>query len=296
MPLPSKKKNKWKAVLILLLLALLCVGGAELLACRFADPLLYEQITQPVRSGWSYIWQNTCSAAHALEESLRPSETPKPSASPEALENQYAGAPAIWQELSASDPSLTKLEDRDGKKILTGGSIEIVYFNQGDDAWNSLPYGSDTIGKFGCGPTAMAMAVTSLTGLETDPAQMAVWAKGNNLWVKGSGSRLAIVEQAAAAYGLDAEPCRVFDPERLLQELSSGKIAVALMTKGHFTSGGHFILLRGTTLDGRILVADPASEDRSLTPWDPQLILDELSSSRSDGAPLWLLSISSNGD
>ena len=35
------------------------------------------------------------------------------------------------------------------------------------------------------------------------------------------------------------------------------------MSAGHFTSGGHFILLRGVTLDGNILVADPNSRARS---------------------------------
>ena len=62
------------------------------------------------------------------------------------------------------------------------------------------------------------------------------------------------------------------------------------MTKGHYTNGGHYILLRGVTLDGSILVADPASRERSLTSWDLSLILEELSQTRANGAPLWLIS------
>ena len=62
------------------------------------------------------------------------------------------------------------------------------------------------------------------------------------------------------------------------------------MGKGHFTTGGHFILIRGVTLSGDVLVADPNSLERSLQTWDPQLILDELSSARDHGAPLWILS------
>ena len=80
------------------------------------------------------------------------------------------------------------------------------------------------------------------------------------------------------------------DADDLLQQLASGKIMVALMSKGHFTQKGHFILLRGATLDGQVLVADPNSPERSLMAWDPQIILDELSASRDSGAPLWLLS------
>ena len=64
---------------------------------------------------------------------------------------------------------------------------------------------------------------------------------------------------------------------------------VALMGPGHFTSGGHFILLHGLTLGGEVLVADPYSREKSLMTWDPQLIIDELSATHSDGGPLWLL-------
>ena len=96
----------------------------------------------------------------------------------------------------------------------------------------------------------------------------------------------------AEAYGLE---CRSLNPETLEEDelylrLSTGDVAVALMTKGHFTKGGHFIRLRGTTLGEEILVADPASRDRSLIPWELSLILEELSPSRHDGAPLWVLS------
>lgn len=72
----------------------------------------------------------------------------------------------------------------------------------------------------------------------------------------------------------------MFEADRLLQELSAGKLGVALVRAGHFTQGGHFILLRGATLDGGVLVADPNSRERSLSVWDPQLILDELSASQ----------------
>ena len=66
---------------------------------------------------------------------------------------------------------------------------------------------------------------------------------------------------------------------------------VSLMGKGNFTTGGHFILIRGMTLSGDVLVADPNSLERSLQTWDPQLILDELSSARNSGAPLWAVSV-----
>jgi len=55
----------------------------------------------------------------------------------------------------------------------------------------------------------------------------------------------------------------------IIDALASGeKLVIAIMAKGHFTKSGHFILLRGVTSDGKILVADPISTSRSAQEWD----------------------------
>lgn len=268
------------------LLSVVCIGGAELIVCRFMDPALYERITAPVRAAAAELGDTI----HTTLEALKPTPEPTPQPTQEPLEEQSAGAPAVVSTLTLADPAVTRLETRGDQEILTGGNSEIIYYNQSDEKWYSQPYGSDFIGKYGCGPTAMAMAVSSLTETDIDPTAMAQWAAEQGYCARRSGSYRSIVQGTAEAYGLTAEPLAELDVQRLRQELASGKLLVALMTRGHFTENGHFILLRGVTLEGDILVADPNSRDRSLTVWDAQLILDELSPARSDGAPLWLLS------
>ena len=71
--------------------------------------------------------------------------------------------------------------------------------------------------------------------------------------------------------------------------MPEGGVIVALMGPGHFTRGGHFILLHGVTLTGELLVADPFSRENSLMTWDPALICGEVSGGRFNGGPLWLL-------
>lgn len=290
----DKKSGHGKRNLILVLfLAVLCIGGVELAVCRFYAPELYERITAPVRRwvGEAAQWGEAAlsTALDALMD-LAPEPAPEPEETPES---QLAGEPSVVSDLPLSDPSVTELQQREEGEVLTGGSIEIVYFNQSDPAWAEQPYGSDRIGGYGCGPTAMAMAVASLTDGETDPATMSRWAAEHGYWARGSGSYLSIVEGAAKSFGLTCEPFSARDPVSLREALLSGKIMVALMGPGHFTKGGHFILLRGVTLGGNVLVADPVSVERSLTEWDAQLILDELSKSTSHGAPLWTLSSAS---
>ena len=178
----------------------------------------------------------------------------------------------------------------DGEEILTGGTIPIVYFNQSDPEWADKPYGSDTIDRYGCGPTAMAMVVSSLCGELVDPAEMAALAAKQGYCAKGRGSYLSIVNGIARTYGLASEAIGALTVDAVSDALLTGDLLVALVGPGHFTSGGHFIVLRGVTLTGKLLVADPVSDERSLMEWDPQLILDELSASRNNGAPLWVIS------
>lgn len=325
-PAPEKKKRTpWARYTAVVLLAAVCIGGAELTACRFFAPALYEELTEPVRetarqaaqtagrvleaagrAGVSAAEQAGRTAASLASKAgeaagearaaLRSwmEEVTAPPLQPELLgETDSALAqPEVAPPKEILDPLISDLIFRQGQEVLTGGGVDVVYFNQTDASRAEQTYGSDPLATHGCGPTAMAMAVSSLTEETVDPADMAALCVKRGYWCKSHGSYLSIVQGVAAAYGLECESLDLaaLEEDDLYRRLATGDVAVALMTKGHFTKGGHFILLRGTTLGGEILVADPASRDRSLIPWDLSLILDELSPSRHDGAPLWVLS------
>ena len=306
-----KERPPWARYTAIVLLAVLCIGGAELLACRFFEPALYEDIMEPVRGTARQAVQTAgqalgavCRSASALAEqageaaaaALEPirewMERPAQPPEEEMEDDSSLAQPDLAPPKEILDPLISDLVERDGEEILTGGGVEVIYFDQTDEAREGQRYGTDLLRTHGCGPTAMAMAVSSLTGGTVDPEEMAALCVEQGYWCRGHGSYLSIVQGVAGAFGLSCEALdlEALDAEELTLRLSTGDIAVALMTKGHFTKGGHFILLRGVTLSGEILVADPASRDRSLIPWDLSLILEELSPSRHDGAPLWLLS------
>lgn len=305
---PSRTKRN---LLLIFLLAVLCVGTVELAACSFFAPAVYEQITAPVRQGAQAAAQACGRAAAALSQASEEAHrrvsrriaaagvqatvlwsrltAPKEEPLPEE-DIQLADDPALTDGGPAADPAVTELNVINGQEILTGGTIPIVYFNQGSETWAEQPYGTDDIGRYGCGPTAMAIVVSSMTEADTDPLQMAQLAVSLGYWAKRGGSYLSVVQGLAAEFGLTAASFRERTPDALMDALLGGNLLVALMGPGHFTQGGHFIVLRGVTLSGNILVADPNSEERSLMEWEPELILDELSRSTSDGAPLWVIS------
>lgn len=305
----NHSNHRKRNIVLIILLALVCVAAAELVACRYFDPELYQRITAPVRQAvhavgeWgestaqqlSQLWER---AGEYLAQQLAPPEEDPPEP-PEEIEtpeqDQVTGEPVLITNTPLADPIITELVDKDGQELLLGGFLNVVYFNQGAEPWADLPYGRDNIGRYGCGPVAMAMAVASMTDAETDPAVMADWCVQHGYWASKHGSYLSIVKGVGEAFGLTVESLPTKETRGLMDALRSGKLVVALMGPGHFTSGGHFILLRGTTLTGEVLVADPNSLERSLTTWDPQLILDELSKSTANGAPLWALSLPRDG-
>lgn len=170
----------------------------------------------------------------------------------------------------------------------TDGTVEVVYFNQLDERYANQPYGTDNIGGYGCGPTSMAIVVSSLTDDMVDPVEMAKWAYDNGYWCSKSGSYHALIPAAAKKWGLPVEGCPATEPQRIVDALSDGKLVVALMTKGHFTSSGHFIVLRGVANE-KILVADPASTTRSQQSWDLSIIISEASRSAGAGGPFWII-------
>lgn len=173
--------------------------------------------------------------------------------------------------------------------VFSDGETLVVYYNQMDERWKDLPYGTDDIGHYACGPTSMAIVVSSLTSETVDPPHMAQWAYENGHWCSKSGSYHSIVPGAAAAWGLSCEACSRDDPQKLVDALASGKLVVAIMGPGHFTRGGHFIVLRGVTSEGKILVADPVSYSRSDEEWDLSIFLEEASQYAANRSPFWII-------
>lgn len=77
--------------------------------------------------------------------------------------------------------------------------------------------------------------------------------------------------------------------QEIVAALKEGNLVVAIMAEGHFTRNGHFIVLRGVTAEGKILVADPASVDRSNQEWDLSLIMNEANKGAGAGGPFWAI-------
>jgi len=174
--------------------------------------------------------------------------------------------------------------------VLTDVATPVVYYNQFDRRWCNHLYGkSGTIGEEGCGPTAVAIVVASLINNRIDPVDVAKWSAGNGHRCEGNGSYHSLIPAACAHYGLEVEGIGL-DKKALVTALQDGKLVIALMSKGHFTNGGHFIVLRGMTESGEVLVADPASTYRSNQTWALGIVTGEARRDAAAGGPFWVVS------
>jgi hypothetical protein len=195
------------------------------------------------------------------------------------------------QTINESDMDFVSNYDTNyGNITYTEGATSVTHFMQTDSRWGNIPYGgSGTIGTSGCGPTALAIVVSSLTNKRVTPEETAEWAFQNGYRVEGNGSMHALIPRGAEHYGLTVEGATWRDGQKIVDALADGKLVVAIMSKGHFTSRGHFIVLRGVTEDGKILVADPASVKRSEQLWDLSIILNEANRNAGAGGPFWII-------
>lgn len=144
------------------------------------------------------------------------------------------------------------------------GVKEVVYFNQLEEPWASLPYATSTIEDSGCGPTSMAIVISTLTGNNVTPEMTKSFAENNGEYVPGQGTSHSFIGNAAAHWGLTCERVGKDRMDDVVQALKEGKMVVEICEAYTITGGssGHFIVLTGVTRDGYITIADCASRER----------------------------------
>ena len=172
--------------------------------------------------------------------------------------------------------------------VFADGFAGMMYYSQFDPRWAELAYGeSDTIGQAGCGVVCMATVISALTGEVHDPVELAGWSVENGYYCEGNGSYHSLIPAVATAYGLTWEGN--LTTQGIVDALAEGKLVVAVMGKGHFTKGSHFIVLRGMTGEGKVLVSDPANYTRSTMEWELAVIVEEAAKAATAGGPFWAI-------
>ncbi|MDL2206629.1 C39 family peptidase, partial [Eubacteriales bacterium OttesenSCG-928-N13] len=135
-----------------------------------------------------------------------------------------------------------------------------------------------SVATSGCGATSMSMVIAYLTGnTRQSPYTLFRWAINNQLY-EGSGLTHEALLSIGENYGVGGEWIRK-DKDQVIAALQAGKPVIAHMGYGQFTRRGHYIVLRGLTGDGRVLVNDPNSFFNSVVPFKIEDILRQTKTS-----------------
>ena len=161
-----------------------------------------------------------------------------------------------------------------------------VSYLQTDPRWKNKPYRvpgeTATIGDSGCGPTAAAMLIETLTGKTYTPEDACAWSIAHGYKALKAGTYYSYFAPQFAEFGIKCwqlswtngyhnPKAKVHD--QALEYLKQGYYLIALMKKGTWTGGGHFVVVWWA--DDKIRINDPASTKDKRLNGDPATFRNE---------------------
>lgn len=163
-----------------------------------------------------------------------------------------------------------------------------ISYLQIDSRWANVDYSAKgektTIGKSGCGPTAMAMVLATWADKSVTPKSECAWALAHGYKAPHQGTYYGYFAAAAKRYGLY---CRILNGANIYGNPNSkyhaeakaavdrGNLVIACMGRGLWTSSGHFVLV--WKIDGNtIYINDPASTRTVRTQGDYSLFKQQV--------------------
>ena len=165
-------------------------------------------------------------------------------------------------------------EDRRTRGAKGGGRGDklngFAYYSQDDSRWGNDAYnrGQDnaTMADSGCGPTAMSMVASQITGKDIAPTEMATLAKATGDRDE-TGTNWNFINNAANVYGLNATSQYEPSAEFINSELDQGNPVILSGETGGgngggfgrspYTRAGHYVVAVGKDNAGNVIINDP---------------------------------------
>ena len=134
------------------------------------------------------------------------------------------------------------------------------YYNQGS-GWNNYAYsgggGTATMKQTGCGPTSMAMVLSSL-GKNVNPNTAAEWSTKHGY--HGNGTLEGYFTSYAKDAGVQSKVLGK-SSSNIKNALNNNELVIMYVGPGDFTDKGHYIVARGyDSKSNKVLIADPYTE------------------------------------
>lgn len=155
-----------------------------------------------------------------------------------------------------------------------------VDYKQYDSRWALTDYSTKgektNIKESGCGPTCAAMCIATITGKTFTPEDACAWSLAHGYKACKQGTEYAYFVPQFVEHGIDCYMLSWVNTygkpnhenhKKAFDLLKNGAYLIALMGKGVWTSGGHFVLVWWE--DGKVRINDPASTKTHRLNGDP---------------------------
>ena len=145
-----------------------------------------------------------------------------------------------------------------------GGGMDIPVYYQTDYPQticviDGLPR---SVESSGCGATCASMVIAYFTGDTVQNPYTIFCEAVDASYYNGAGFSHEAISWVLERHGIQSEWI-YNDGQAIYDALNSGKPVIAHMGEGIFTKHGHFVVLRGVTSDGKILLNDPISPTKT---------------------------------
>lgn len=160
---------------------------------------------------------------------------------------------------------------------------------QTDPRWASKPYAvsgeTSTIGQAGCGPSCAAMIISTIAGIEYTPLDACNWSMAHGYKALNQGTYYAYFKAQLKAFGIECQQLNYTSVytqpltyaelhDSAQQMIKKGYWLIALMKKGLWTGGGHFVLV--WDWDSKVRILDPNSTADNRRNGSPTLFKKEV--------------------
>lgn len=182
-----------------------------------------------------------------------------------------------------------------------GNGPDVIWWSQ--QWYPNSPYGTSgsTVSGNGCGPSSLAIVYSSLTGDIWSPPEAAKWCTEKGYVAYNSSGEAVgpytIFSKATIEIGLrvDYTGCGSKDLDTALEYLDDGDLIVCVVgcnAKNNpiFTGSGHFLVIRGVTEDGKLILADPnGGVERSLNTVYDKADMEEILERPNKNGYIWAI-------
>lgn len=154
---------------------------------------------------------------------------------------------------------------------------EIPQLLQWDERWGHISYGTGYIASCGCGPTAMSMVVSGLTGdASVTPVKVARYSEKQGYIDENNNTYWELMSKGGEHWGITSYSGDISE-DFVSKELKAGHPVICSVGPGDFTKKGHFIVLTKYK-NGKVKVNDPFSQKNSDKMWKYSKIKDQIKS------------------